>query len=139
MFQFYVVSCYIAVCCVIILFCVHQCCLVVLYIYIFNVMLFSNIILLFYNVTTFFCILLSPFVTLYHCSVRYNVVLCTVMLFCNNTTLFYIYYSIVVCLIILFCNVIMLFFALLCRFVSYYVVLYYYNIALFLIMLFCIL
>ena len=56
----------------------------------FNVPLFINIILLLFNVSMLFCILLSRFVTLYHCFVRYNDVLCIVMLFCNDETLLYI-------------------------------------------------
>ena len=36
-----------------------------------------------------FCILFGRFVMLYHCFVRYNVVLCIVMLFYNDATLFY--------------------------------------------------
>ena len=73
MLQFYVVSCYIVVLCVIILFC-----------YVFN-----NVILLFFNVTILLYIWLILFVMLYHCFVRYNVVLCIVMLFCNDASLFY--------------------------------------------------
>ena len=64
----------------------------------------------------FFLILLSRFVMLHYCFVRNTIVLCILMLLCNDTTLFYrlqycdvSYYIIlecdnaVFCLVIIFC------------------------------------
>ena len=70
--QFCIVSCYIVGSCFI-LFC----------------FVFSNVTLLFFNVTTSFFVLVSRFVLLYYCFYCYNVVLCVMLLFCIDTTLFY--------------------------------------------------
>ena len=51
-------------------------------------MLFSNIILLFFNATMLCYVLLSCVVRLYRSFVYYNIVLCLVMWFCNDITLF---------------------------------------------------
>ena len=70
-----------------------------------------------------FCMLLNRFVMLYLCFVRYSVVLCIVMLFRNDVTLFYrlqycgvSYYItlqrdiVVLCLVMLFCVLLCFFF-----------------------------
>ena len=49
-----------------------------------------------FNVTILFCIWLNRFVILYHCFVRYMIILCIVMLFCDDATLNYrfLYYGV---------------------------------------------
>ena len=93
---------------VILLFCVKQFCLCL-------VMKFSNVML--YITMLFFVCLVKPFLMRYCYFIRYNVVLCLVMLFCNDATLFC---TLQYCI------------------VSYQIVLQSHNIVLFLIMLFCI-
>ena len=110
------------------------------------------------------CVLLSRFVMLYYYFIRYNVVLCLVILFCNDATLFcrlqycvmsyqvilqshnivlfltmlfcnfimmFCMFNIVLCFVILVCNDITLIYMLERCFVAYYVVLYYFSIACF--------
>ena len=109
MLKHYYIIVYISFFCRILLYCSFVCniflCLVILFssimLLFFNIMLFSNIILLFFNITMLFCILLSRFVTLYHSlyvTILFRVLLCCFVMiqrcFIDN--------NIVVCLIILF-------------------------------------
>ena len=71
-----------------------------------------------------------------HGFIDYNIVLCFIMLFCNVIMFFYL------AMFIrndatLFCNIIMCFHKLQYCFMSYYVILYYYNVVLCLLMLVC--
>ena len=88
---------------------------------------FSYIILLFFNVTMLFCIWLNRVVTLYCCFVRYVVVLCIIMLFYNDVTMFHRlqYYGVSNQIIFQHDSIV---YVLLWCFLSYCIVLYYYDI-----------